>query len=1090
MALDLITHSSSATASSDKNLPYPLNVLAVEEINDILIQVAPLRTPSPTVLAWGIILQTVRMIAQSNRESRELRQSGRAADKYGAVDSSDTDGPERGSIRGLYSLRRRSSTGSDTSQSSTLLEEINDKISISAVDGDPIAYLAKNAVDGGKVFDIVTAIAVEYCTPFGFEHRGKPGQKMRGILIDLIRASLSFVEYQPALMMATLAVLTGSERYWDTLDRHADSSGTDPAASFFEDGVLKRSLWLTSLSRFPYETTPFLLLSQALAFENNGKDPSKPAIWSMLDDVDTFACRFTSEFQAYGTTRTQEEADYIELKASFMFTIGPDPSNSQLDRYGPGRPMRALAKSSQSSKFHEVLPGTIGELLNSSKPFVVSWHQDYSALTYMGKVLQCASADPDLCINTSTAQFSSEIVAEIISLTTFMLSSAAKGASPGQQNSITAVESAQSMLGNMSDGLDRNQDIISVIFNIFENELYKHRKPSEDAEPVDVLVQCIQFSFALLPLMPDRVWPFLGRSGLLGIGKDESQLSAVIASQEMILGHYDFLLGCIRLFDALIEDVVLNVIPRKAPTKAVARFTGSNALGAGVSQNTMEQVLASLTRTMVEIFESTMNWRFVVQEDRMEINFRLCLIFTKILNYCYIVNDSLDLSQKLVGALAPAAEYIIDVFLSPSDNDVTVLPLLHIFGEGIATPSTTLPTRGLQNWSSQVRSALNLTTMLIQVNGLLQRPPSQVEKQMFNAASVLAKVYAAHESYKLPVVDLFDAIIRSAGSTGQQPPSLLGHLGQETASHFLEVLSMLDQPLNDDMLSSAIWRLLSAVVSKRQQWFAIFILTGSTPRESFKDNKQDSNTPKSRRSEPILNIALDKLSNIERLDPQTALSMLEFVALAADFWPWVLTTMEQHPQFIKAISEFAARLGSMTATSREKSYKTSADYNSTQMTSYVADIMAMYTHHTQQMNNQKFAKNLVQHLFYLIKNAIVAPSYNTSLHANLRQNFALKFPSCSLTDFKRTTIKKSYLGDSYFYDLNLMNKMLAYEPAWTGRKGQGFAEEVKRANFNLSVVESQVVSFNTSSAFGRLLSLYHRTFFTAGSRYWSSLAVL
>lgn len=34
--------------------PYILNSAAVNEINDILMGVAPLRVPSPAVLAWGL----------------------------------------------------------------------------------------------------------------------------------------------------------------------------------------------------------------------------------------------------------------------------------------------------------------------------------------------------------------------------------------------------------------------------------------------------------------------------------------------------------------------------------------------------------------------------------------------------------------------------------------------------------------------------------------------------------------------------------------------------------------------------------------------------------------------------------------------------------------------------------------------------------------------------------------------------------------------------------------------------------------------------------------------------------------------------
>ena len=1059
LALECLDESFAAGVStgSERDSPYILSSSALNELNDIFSRSASLKTSSPSILAWSIILHKLRELALTARETKEVRQSLRATDKYNIADSSDTDGAERSSAKVTASSRRRSSTGSDSSQQSTLLEEIYDSVSFMTADGgDQVVFLAAIAVDECKVFEVIMAIVIEYCTPFGFEHGGKPGQRMRNILFGLIRACGSFVTYQPTLLMATLTLLTGSERYWEKVDRPSEPRKFEPAANFMKDVVLKTMIWSPALVRFPYETSPFLQLCRALAFLRDGSDPEELPVWTELEGLDSFTHRLPTHFDSYMPVRVQEDDDFVQLTANLILTVGPDLGRSLVQQYGNDKMSQAIVNVAQAPNTFVLPSDTQGRVLSNAKPFVVMWHSSYSALAYMGRLLQSASM-VDLSVSEPKSTFSVEIVAEIISLITAMLSSAANhGLS--EASSTSPAESAESILDGASDGLDRNQDVISVIFEIFEKELYRRRNTSDDMDSLNLLIHCIQFTFALLPFKPDRIWPFLGRSGLLGIGKDEPQLSAVVASQEMLLGRYEFLLGCIRLFEALIEDAVTHVVSRTTPLKTVARFKGTMSLGAGVSHVAMENVLESLTRTMIEILESTMNWKFVEQWERMEINSRLCSIFHKILGYCFDTNDNPDISQKLTRPLAPAAEYIISVFLSRSNVDVTVLPLLHIFDEGIATPNTTLPTRGLLYWTSQVREALNLTSTLIRVNRLLLRSPSHLEEQMFKSASILAKIYAAHESYRLPVVELFGGLIRSAAATSQQPPSLLGHLGQDTASHFLELLSVLDQPINDDALLSAIWRLLSAVVSKRQRWFAIFVLTGNTPRESFKDNAVALN---SRRFEPIMNTALDSLCNVEKLEPQKALSMLEFVALAADFWPWVLTTIAQHPHFLKVLSEFGAHIGSATANTRNKIHKASSDYNSPQILSFVADILTLFSNYKQQMNDYKFHKWIVPHLNYLVRNAISPPSYNASLHANLNRNFKSKFPGCSLEDFKKTSLARAQLGNSFFYDLELADKVLAYDPAWAGKKEEGFAEEVRRANLNLSVVEAQVVSFSS-----------------------------
>ena len=1058
-ALGLLEQSAAtavSTTSSGENVPYVLHAVTVNEINDILIAAARLAPASPAVMAWAILMNNLRDTALGTRESRELRQSLRAVDRYGAAESPDNDGAERSlSARTFPSLRRRSSNSSDTSQQSTLLEEIYDAVAFAVVDGnDPVAFLADNAAGSGSVFKVVAAIAIDYCTPFGFDHDGRQGQRMRRVLLDLIRASTDFVDYAPLLLTATLAVLTGAERYWDALDRSAEANASEPAAVFLQDKVLKHKLYFVSMLHFPYESLPFIELCRALALANDGKSQTGPAMWTILEDVDNFTYSLPSkEYSSYTPTRMQEEADFVELTEDLNIAIAPSPGASSASR--SNRMPRALTKVDQYS-FHKIPAGTSGKLMNDTKPFVVAWHQPYSALAYMGKVLRCASVASGAVNSNFGNLMSPEIVGEIIGLITNMLSTAVRKATTD------AIEFAQFILGLISVGVDRNQDVVSVIFDIFENELYRPRKISEDLDSLEILVQCVQFSFTLLQVLPDRVWPFLGRSGLLGIGKDDSQLRSVVATQEMIVGHYGFLLGCIRIFESLITDAVVHKVSREAPTRALARFDSANSAGPGIPQTTMERVLLNLTRTMIEVYESTMKWRFLDQHDRMEINFRLASIFQKILAYYFGVNDPSSSHHKLTCTLAPAAEYIIDVFLSTTSSDVAVSPLLHILREGTMTRATTLPVRGLRYWFAQVRAALRLSNTLIRVNRMLRQPSSPLEDQLFKAAPVLAKVYAAHESYRLPVIELLDTLVRSAAETTEQPPSLLGHLGQEASSHFLSLLSILDQPLKDDDLSSAIWKLLSAVVSKRQQWFAIFVLTGTTPRESFKD-KASSVATGPQQQEPILNTALDALSNVDKIDPRKALSMLEFVALAADFWPWVLGTMEKHSHFLKGISEYAAHIGSKAAVVGQRSYKTSADYSSLQIASFVADILSMYIHYTQQMGNQKFTKMLVPHLTYLIKNAISIPSYNTSLHTNLRRNFESKYPGWELIDFKRTALSKVPLGESFFYDLELANKVLSYDPAWIGKRGNdGFAEEVRRANFNLSVVESQVVSHSYS----------------------------
>lgn len=1052
-ALEIVSEISAAVTSAENPsdaVPYLLNIGAITETNAILLDsgAATLTNASPAMFAWGILLQTIRENALLIRESREVKQSQRAADRYGAADYSDTEGVERSSARGSSSRQRRSSTSSETSQQISFLEEILDSVTDSTVPQDTIELLAIAAVDRCHVFDVITALAAEYST--GSYHDGKYVLKTRRVLLELIQAASQWVEYQPTLILATLATLTGNERYWDIWYRQRGLRDAEPAAFFFNDNLLMRNFFETALARFPYESLPFLRLCRALAIYNVQQGQGLPAIWPVLQKLESLTCVIPIDFTQYKINE-EEDMSYVQLTDNLRFVN--DGSRFTLAHGSKSsKPSRDLMRSTPLLDSLQVPGGTMGRVLSETKPLIVLWQYGYSPLAYLGKILRSFSVDAGFSTVTSDLR---DTASEAIDLLTAMISSAVRCSSETQASN--AQDAAQMILENANDGLDNNQDVISVIFQIFENEMHRSMGTSEEEAFLDVLIRCIQFTYAILPVMPERVWSFFGRSSLLGIDGSQSQLSTIIASVEMVSGHYDFLLGCIRVFEGLVEDAIAHAVSHKIPTRAVKRFADTDNLGTGVSQFAMEKVISSFQRILVDVFESALNWKFTIPEERTEINTWICLIFHNVLTYCFYIDGQSNNSQKLARTLASAADYLLNAFLSTSYSNLTLNPLVRILVEGAATPNSSLSIGALQFWTSQVRAAIRFTTSLIRVNVFLKRPCSHLQQELFKVTPVLVKVYVAHESYRLPIVELIDALIRSIDNVDQQPPSLLGHLGQHTASSFLEVLSVTDQPFTDGDLSIGIWGLLSTIVSRRQQWFAIFILTGNTPRESFKDNEK-TNGLLSQRAEPLLTIALDGLSNIERLEPMNAIAMLEFIASAADYWPWVINTIEEHPHFIAAVTDYLQFRDSSASSAKTRSSQASADYIRIQMSSIILDIIAMYVNYTQQTGNIAFAKKLLPSLDFYAQHAVSMPGYNASLQGNLRRNFESRFPGCSLAAFKRTEANKGPLGRLFYYDLDIAEKMLAFDPAWAGKGGQGFADEMLKANINLSLMEAQVVS--------------------------------
>jgi nuclear pore complex protein Nup188 len=1067
---------------SPEAAPYFINPSAISEIQAILTEAAGscLITASPAVFAWSIILQTMREVVRTRKEARELRQSQRAAYSFSEVESTETEAGESSTTEpgsGAASPRPQS-IGSDISSEPSMYDEVLDDLMKSAIEEDPISYLAKSAVNGSRVFEVIQGLAAEFCTPLSADIDGQDGLRMRVTLLHLVRASLEWVEYQPEVVLAALAVLQGGEGYWEFVDAPAIPAALNPSHLFLSDQLLCEKLLDAAVCRFPYEPIPFLRLFKALDSSwSSGPvdDEGTLHVVSRLECVPSFTQTLPPNFTSYELAHEEDGRNMVQLTRSLRLFGWRDRHRALLTQATRNQEVSTETNGYDGS---EVPAGTLGVILFESRPMVAIWYHKYSALKYIGRALESALMDSGVVECATGAGVTKDAIVEMVGLITMLLTSSTKAAR-FRDDVVSAAEAAQRILEDASDGVGRNRDVIAIIFDLFEEELQEQQLHPGTDRSMDLLVNCMHFIYALIPVLPGRVWAFLARSGLLEIEGRGGKLAAIIAGTEMMSGRYEVLTSCIRIFDALVEDAVTCTIARKGSnTRVVARFNSPTAMATGVSEKVMKDILQAFARTIVDVFESSPGWKFAVLGEKLEIGTKTISVMDKIMCYSYSVDDSPDLSSKVTGVLAPTARFLSDVFLSASTSDTAVRPMLQIFCEGIGTPNSTLFLHTLHSWTAQVQAMLKFSTTLIRVGRLIRLPTSYLEKQLFKASPLLARLYAAHETYRLPVVALFESLVASAAASEQEPPSLLGHLGPETAKNFLSVLSNLDKPIDDDELDIQIWNLLSAVVSNRQQWLAIYLLTGNTPRGSLAKGENNS-TSGAPRGEPLLAVALNSLADIQSLPPRRALAMLEFVALAEDYWPWAMADMHKHPQFVNAISDFVGKLDAQAPTVESA--------NKIRMASLIAEILAMYLHHLRQLGDNSFAKKLVPNLGYYMNNAVSAPSYNLSLHSNLRKNFEMKFPNTTLLNFKRTQLQRRYFGPEYFYDIDLATKLLRFEPSWSGIRGGGFSYDVAQANINLSVVEAQVVSSLIYLSFISLVNLCPSSSSTAGNSSQSNL---
>jgi len=1021
----------------DDNIPWLLNSDAIENIHNLFVKIAEQLTviAGPAVLGWCVIIQTMRYrVQQYNQTQQDIAYSG------------------------------RSSSNNQTGLPPDVYQDTVDAI-LGDGEEDPIQYLAASAVDGTHVFDTLSDLALRFGNTSNGHFSNMLGARMRIVMLDLIQSSSGIVGYIPEVVAAALSCLSGAQSYWDFADAPKFRDGGDPNAAFLQSEEMMTNLLMVARARYPYESLPFLQLVRSLATCASGNDQgSIQTVSDFLEQMPRFTFLLPDRFSGYETTQEEENNNSIRLTQPIELF---EPRVRQL----PGTPVRSSALLKADPDFC-IPAGTYGRMVSDSEPKIACWFHEFSGLKYFGKLLETFLGAGDQIDATTGDIADRDSVTEIIALFATLLLSISKTAINYREEALRILEVA-------SSGLSRNRDITSVVFDIFEEELQKQSTNFGSEVPLDLLSNCIQFMHALTSVTPGRVWPLVGRSGLLDLGRGGGKLASIVGSVELVSGRYSLLLSCTRLYEALVEDFVTNAVSRRSRGKSSARFGNVKATGTGISDQVLSKVLLSFTRYLVDVLESSCFWKFVDPDDSRRLRKNITGTFDKILCYTFSIENTVseNLDSKpptvifqsqtfvsktldpnvpppgLMGPLESAASYIIESFLSTSSGTLRVQPLLHAYYDGFGTSDFTPYFHESQLCVAQVSTVLAFSKTLLQVSSLLERPSSQLETQLFQASPLIARLYCVNDSYKITVVALFEALVHSAASNAAEPPSLLGHLGPQTSKNFLHILSDLDKPLSRGDHFIATMQFLSKVVSCRQQWFANYLLTGRTSKDALKNKAGGREL--ATLDKPPLNTALDSSLKISDIAPVETVRTLEFIALAQNFWPWATYDSQKHAEFVTRISEFVGAMKPL-----QPSTTLDGALNScyqTKIAAYIAEILAMHLFHARQTGTSAITKGLTDNLSYFVRFAVAVPNYNASLHANLKRNFETQYPGCKLLDFKRSNLEDHQLGSDYFYDLDLADKMLAFDAAW-GRK-DGFQAEVVNANVNLSLVDAQIVCY-------------------------------
>ncbi|KAF1939680.1 hypothetical protein EJ02DRAFT_436153 [Clathrospora elynae] len=1026
---------------------YILNTSVVEKITTIFGE-AQLLGPSPATpptFAWAVL--TWRLTRQASEEEQERER---------LLESSHASQP---SLPAASMLE-----GSALAVARLENHELFDG-------GMPYEVLAKTCSASG-VLAIINQLVEISLPAFGTPIDQISQDRIRLLFLQLVRAALGseIVEYSPDLIVTTHTILAGDNTYRKWVNGAASRHADPVVAYFLEDEYILRPLLLNEARlRYPYEMTPFLKFCSALTRGDKTVQNGMPTFVEKLTNTNRFMQRLPDEFRDYALTREEENSNWVELTANLPLFSSGGSSDSRGQRR-----LLTSAASTPADELTGIPAGTEGIIVDdSTQPYVAVWTHQHSTLSYLVELLstypvgstkvECATQEPA----------SRESVIEIIGLFADLIHS-----SLHSSEGVCSTE----LLEALGISAENGQDTVTIVLAVYEEELLRlGQEPSNEAS-LELLVNCTHFLDALVVVAPHRVWPWLARSRLLE-GDGNGSLATILIGTEMVLGRYDFLIGCIRLYKGLIKDAVERSVSRKAPTRALSRFNASAPSESGTSDKTMSTILFTFGRTLASIYESSLSWKYSQPNHRPEINTAICEVFTTILKLAYSVDDAPNLSAKLTKSIAPIAEYITQLYLAQSDTGLPTNPLLTSLVIGVSPNDTTLLTTSGALWRQQTQTTLAFADILVRVAILLNKPWTHLEQQLFKATPLLARLYATSDKWKSQVVLLLEALVRGAvrvtrssnsnmgegeakqsaraQAAQQEPPSLLGHLGPRTAKNFLSVLSQLDEPLKIVDIQTNVWNLLSAVVTCKQQWFSLYLLTGSTPRESLRSKKDAAPDA---RNKALLTRALDALSSLSLPEKETTglpwplyTAMLEFVSSAQNNWSWAMGDLRQRKDLIQKLLAFLKWMAKQTKQPRATNEILERSYQN-RFASLACEVIAMYLHSSRQVGDITVLKDVVPSLVYLEENALDLPSYGASLHGYLKQNLERQYPGVLLANLKRTTLYPESFGRTFFYDVELAQQLLGFNSHWSGpREGTGFATEVEKANYNLGLVESQVL---------------------------------
>ncbi|KAK4051932.1 hypothetical protein OIV83_002637 [Microbotryomycetes sp. JL201] len=555
-----------------------------------------------------------------------------------------------------------------------------------------------------------------------------------------------------------------------------------------------------------------------------------------------------------------------------------------------------------ATRLVSVPPGTTGSLISQegSKPVVVSWNMQWSALKLFVEVLQdfagviaAREQGGDDVFNAQASrprpfEWSSQIehIEDVISILDILRLTLQSDPSLGRP----LVEHLQED--------DSNIDVLEIVFRMLENSL------NQPANMMNGQLVSSQLGLvaALLPSYPGGCWTFLRGSTLLF----PSTLAApwtrdsswrAVSESERVAGTYPIVLSLLDLLRALVLEYQ-------------ATWTISPPEIVNVKRDVLARALSWLRD---EVWVNFSSWRFIHIVER-------CAMAQRIIELFQLVIDDAQISKESGESFASV---LVDALLTRASM-AQVAPLLTTINAG-AEPVTLLRKAGkfveAQAIEDVTSVSLRLMTDLLKMqnrtaptaSSLLEKlclshivSDGQKQSVKFGLVERRPEIVEAIASYILAPVDVRTAVLAAktlmmltlrTTAWHPRPPSLISLLGgSDKAEKFIvAALQTASDPAADEGLQVAIWN-LAAAIADTQPGLALLLVTGR--QYPFVDEPTVKELPKDGGIQQLSSSSSNIAPPPFRQLPRTALGVgLEVVGTWTEAW-------DDSPELLMAVLRF------------------------------------------------------------------------------------------------------------------------------------------------------------------------------------------